>query len=191
MTVCKKILVVPLLLLSCIRPAFSQCEGGMPEGCSGVSFLGDSLVSENNFAELVQTSCVSGSEECVLEKLTTNYYRMFTSISIAVYVLDDTHSLSFDVRKTKAETEEHIEVYVKISVNNLPVDSLLCYEYYNDADMLSCYEQLYYINIPRLKVWTVRITYDEDSAEADNINAFSIDLKRGCFKRRLEKTPNS
>ena len=148
MTVCKKILVVPLLLLSCIRPAFSQCEGGMPEGCSGVSFLGDSLVSENNFAELVQTSCVSGSEECALEKLTTNYYRMFTSISIAVYVLDDTHSLSFDVRKTKAETEEHIEVYVKISVNNLPVDSLLCYEYYNDANTLSCYEQLYMSTFP-------------------------------------------
>ncbi len=116
---------------------------------------------------------------------------MFTNIPIAVYVLDDTHSLSFDVRKTKTETEERIKVYAKISVNNLPVDSLLCYEYYNDADMLSCYEQLYYINIPRLKVWTVRITYDEDSAEADNINAFSIDLKRGCFKRRLEKTPNS
>ncbi|WP_315343239.1 hypothetical protein [Hoylesella oralis] len=116
---------------------------------------------------------------------------MFTSTPTAVYVLGDTHSLSFDMRRTKTETEEHIEAYAKISVSNLPVDSLLCYEYYNNADTLSCYEQLYYISIPRLKVCTVRITYDEDSAEADNINEFSVDLKSVYFRKCIGKATNS
>ena len=116
---------------------------------------------------------------------------MFTGTPTAVYVLGDTHSLSFDMRRMKTETEEHIEVYAKISVDNLPTDSLLCYEYYNNADTLSYYEQLYYISIPLLKVCTVRITYDEDSAEADNINEFSVDLKSDCFKKCVGKAANS
>ncbi len=146
--------------------------GGVSGDCGAVSFLGDSLVSENNFAELVQKSCVSGTEECVLERLTTNYYRMFSGIPTTVCVLDGTHGLWLDIRKTKTETEEHIEVYAKISVDN------------------SCYEQLYYVSIPQLKVWTVRITYDEDSAEADDTDVFSMDLKHGCFKKCVEKVAN-
>ena len=116
---------------------------------------------------------------------------MFTGTPTAVYVLGDTHSLSFDMRRMKTETEEHMEAYAKISVNNLPVDLLLCYEHYNNADTLSYYEQLYYISIPLLKVCTVRITYDEDSAEADNINEFSVDLKSDCFKKCVGKAANS
>ena len=190
MTVCKKLLVVSLILLTYMQSAFSQCERGVSGDCGAVSFLGDSLVSENNFAELVQKSCVSGTEECVLERLTTNYYRMFSGIPTTVCVLDGTHGLWLDIRKTKTETEEHIEVCAKISVDNLPTDSLLCYEYYNNADILSCYEQLYYVSIPQLKVWTVRITYDEDSAEADDTDVFSMDLKHGCFKKCVEKVAN-
>ena len=53
MTVCKKLLVVSLILLTYMQSAFSQCERGVSGDCGAVSFLGDSLVSENNFAELV------------------------------------------------------------------------------------------------------------------------------------------
>ena len=97
---------------------------------------------------------------------------MFSGIPTTVCVLDGTHGLWLDIRKTKTETEEHIEVYAKISVDN------------------SCYEQLYYVSIPQLKVWTVRITYDEDSAEADDTDVFSMDLKHGCFKKCVEKVAN-
>ena len=64
-------------------------------------------------------------------------------------------------------------------------DSVLCYEYYNNADALSCYEQLYYIDIGQRKIRTVMLTYDEESTTADSAQVYTIDLKTEHFQQEM------
>lgn len=70
-------------------------------------------------------------------------------------------------------------------------DSILCYEYYNNANTLSCYEQIYYINIRQRKIWTVMMTFDEESAQADDTNTYLIDYVQTVLEKktvRMSKT---
>lgn len=69
--------------------------------------------------------------------------------------------------------------------NNLASDSILCYEYYNNANTLSSYKQIYYIDISQRKIWTVMLIYDEDSTEADSANIYTIDLKTNRFRKKV------
>ena len=55
--------------------------------------LGDSSVSVPNFSNSVNTSCATGSEECILEKLTTNYYSLLSNRPSFVLKLDKKHKL--------------------------------------------------------------------------------------------------
>lgn len=148
------------------------------------SFIfGDSLVADSAFPNIVNASCATRKEGCILEKLVTSYYSSFSNRASYVLSLGKAHELLLKTYKEKSNTEEHIKTYALLSTNNLVSDSVLCYEYYNNANTLSCYEQIYYININQSKIWTVMLTYDEDSAEADNVNMFTIDLNRNCFRK--------
>ena len=145
--------------------------------------FGDSLVADTTFPSQVNSSCVTGKEGCVLEKLSINYYSILSRMSRSVLKLDKTHQLSLKIYKKKNSTEEHISAYVLLSVNNVVSDSILCYEYYNNANTLSCYEQIYYINIRQCKIWTVMMTFDEESAQADDTNTYLIDLRTNRFRK--------
>ncbi|WP_257884743.1 hypothetical protein [Prevotella jejuni] len=144
--------------------------------------LGDSLVADTTFPSLVNSSCARGKDGCVLEKLSINYYSILSRMSRSALKLDKTHQLSLKIYKKKNSTEEHISAYVLLSVNNVVTDSILCYEYYNNANTLSCYEQIYYINIRQRKIWTIMMTFDEESAQADDTNTYLIDLRTNRFR---------
>lgn len=145
--------------------------------------FGDSLVADTTFPSQVNSSCARGKDGCVLEKLSINYYSILSRMSRSALKLDKTHQLSLKIYKKKNSTEEHISAYVLLSVNNVVTDSILCYEYYNNANTLSCYEQIYYINIRQRKIWTVMMTFDEESAQADDANTYLIDLRTNRFRK--------
>ena len=109
---------------------------------NGSPFLGDSLVASPNFSSQVNTSCAEGGGECVLEKLKTNYNQLFSSGASAVLNIDATHKLKFKTYHKKDDVEIHTKVYALLSANNQVSDSILCYEYYNNANTLSCCELL-------------------------------------------------
>lgn len=143
--------------------------------------LGDSLVSLLDFSDRVNYSCTSGREDCVLDCLRVDYFLLFPSARMPVMLLDAAHKLLFKKCKEKSKLEEHIKVYALLSVNNKVTDSVLCYEYYNDAENLSAYEQIYHIETNQHKIWTVMLTYDMESTEADAVKVYTVDLDRNCF----------
>lgn len=151
------------------------------------ALLGDRLVNEKTFTDQVNASCGSGATNCVLGRLTTNYYQLFSHSQKWAMPLDDmAHSLSLRTYRKQNITEEHIQTYAVLMANKLAVDSVLCYEYYNNADALSCYEQLYYIDIGQRKIRTVMLTYDEESATADSAQVYTIDLKTEHFRQETD-----
>lgn len=98
----------------------------------------------------------------------------------------------FKKYKEKRKTTEHIKVYALLSVNNKVTDSVLCYEYYSNAENLSAYEQIFYIDTNQRKIWTVKLTYDMESTEADTAKVYIIDLARNCFVQEndVKNNPN-
>lgn len=178
--------ILILFLISCKQNALSQpCQSLNIKSTKDVFLLGDSIVANSAFSSQVNTSCATGKEGCILEKLTTDYYSSLSKESGSVLKLDKTHQLSLKIYKKKSSTEEHIRAYALLSVNNLVSDSILCYEYYNNANTLSCYEQIYYININQRKIWTVMLTYDEESAEANSAKIYIIDLVTNRFRKEV------
>lgn len=182
-----KVIVLSILLLF----SFSSKQKVQSQTCQHLGskttndrfLFGDSLVADTTFPSLVNSSCARGKDGCVLEKLSINYYSILSRMSRSALKLDKTHQLSLKIYKKKNSTEEHISAYVLLSVNNVVSDSILCYEYYNNANTLSCYEQIYYINIRQRKIWTVMMTFDEESAEADDTNTYLIDLRTNRFRK--------
>jgi len=86
----------------------------------------------------------------------------------------------------KNNHEEHIKTILYSYLNNDIIDSLLCYEYYNNANTLSAYEKYYYINLKKQKISTVYLVYDESSIIVDNYEEYKIDNTTGKFKK-IEK----
>ena len=148
--------------------------------------LGDSLVSLPDFSDRVNGSCAAGREDCVLDCLRVDYYLLSSSSLMPVVQLDAAHKLLFKKRKEKSKSEEYIKGYALLSVNDKVTDSVLCYEYYNNAETLSAYEQIYYIDTVQRRIWTVMLTYDEESAEADAAKIYTIDLGRNCFVQEVD-----
>lgn len=158
---------------------------------NGSLILGDSLVADPNFSSLVNASCAEGVGECVLEKLKTNYNQLLSSGASATFNIDATHKLQFKTYHKKDDVEIHTKVYALLSANNLVSDSILCYEYYNNANTLSCCEQLYYMDIKQAKLWTVWLNYDVESATAEEANVYTIDLKTNRFRREDNRNVQS
>ena len=158
---------------------------------NGSPFLGDSLVANPNFSNQVNASCAEGVGECVLGKLKTNYNQLFSSGTSAVLNIDATHKLKFKTYHKKDDVEIHTKVYALLFANNQVSDSILCYEYYNNANTLSCCEQLYYIDIKQAKLWTVWLNYDVESATAEEANVYTIDLKTNRFRREDNRNVQS
>ena len=154
-------------------------------------FLGDSLVANPNFSSQVNTSCAEGVGECVLVKLKTNYNQLFSSGASAVLNIDATHKLQFKTYHKKDDVEIHTKVYALLSANNQVSDSILCYEYYNNANSLSCCELLYYMDIKQAKLWTVWLNYDVESATAEEANVYTIDLETNRFRREDNRNVQS
>ncbi|MGP1437422.1 MAG: hypothetical protein ACTTKN_12535 [Phocaeicola sp.] len=154
--------------------------------------LGDSLVSLPDFSDKVNCSCTLGREDCVLGCLRVDYFLLFSSARMPVIQLDAAHKLLFKKCKEKSKLEKHIKVYALLSVNNKVTDSVLCYEYYNNAENLSAYEQIYHIDTNQHKIWTVMLTYDMESTEADTAKVYIIDLARNCFVQEndVKNNPN-
>lgn len=182
-----KVIALSILLLfsfSSKQKVQSQtCQRFGSKATNDRFLLGDSLVADTTFPSQVNSSCVTGKDGCILEKLSINYYSILSRMSRSALKLDKTHQLSLKIYKKKNSTEEHISAYVLLSVNNVVTDSILCYEYYNNANTLSCYEQIYYINIRQRKIWTVMMTFDEESAQADDANTYLIDLRTNRFRK--------
>ena len=182
-----KVIVLSILLLflfSSQQKVLSQtCQRFGSKATKERFLLGGSLVVDTTFPSQVNSSCARGKDGCVLEKLSINYYSILSRMSRSALKLDKPHQLSLKIYKKKNSTEEHISAYVLLSVNNVVTDSILCYEYYNNANTLSCYEQIYYINISQRKIWTVMMTFDEESAEADDTNTYLIDLRTNRFRK--------
>ncbi len=80
-----------------------------------VKLLGDSLISFLNFSNGVNTSCATGKEGCILDKLATNYYSSLSKKSSSVLKLDKTLQLSPKIHKKKSSMEEHIRAYALLS----------------------------------------------------------------------------
>ena len=158
---------------------------------NGSPFLGDSLVANPNFSNQVNASCAEGVGECVLGKLKTNYNQLFSSGTSAVLNIDATHKLKFKTYHKKDDVEIHTKVYALLSANNQVSDSILCYEYYNNANTLSCCELLYYMDIKQAKLWTVWLNYDVESATAEEANVYTIDLKTNRFRREDNRNVQS
>ena len=175
-----KVIVLSILLLF----SFSSQQKVLSQTCQR---FGSKATNDTTFPSQVNSSCARGKDGCVLEKLSINYYSILSRMSRSALKLDKTHQLSLKIYKKKNSTEEHISAYVLLSVNNVITDSILCYEYYNNANTLSCYEQIYYINIRQRKIWTVMMTFDEESAEADDTNTYLIDLRTNRFRKEDSK----
>ena len=150
---------------------------------TNAQLLGDSLVSTHNFVQRVNTTCAENASGCILEKLKINYYQLYSNTPSMFFCLDESHKIKFKSYKTINSIEEHIKTYALLLTNNVLSDSILCYEYYNNAGTLSCYEKLYYVDIRKGKIWTVCLTYDVESVEAADAEIYIIDLNRGCFRR--------
>lgn len=155
---------------------------------NNAQLLGDSLVSSPNFAHNVNATCAENASGCILEKLKCNYYQLHSNTPTMACRLDESHKMKFKSYKTRTDTEEHIKTYALLLTNNVVSDSILCYEYYNNAGTLSCYEQLYYVDISKGRIWTVSLTYDVESVEAADADIYIIDQKRGCFRREDNTT---
>ena len=140
-------------------------------------------MSTHNFVQRVNTTCAENASGCILEKLKINYYQLYSNTPSMFFCLDESHKIKFKSYKTINSIEEHIKTYALLLTNNVLSDSILCYEYYNNAGTLSCYEKLYYVDIRKGKIWTVCLTYDVESVEAADAEIFIIDLNRGCFRR--------
>lgn len=149
--------------------------------------LGDSLVGNPNFQNEVNASCAENANGCILEKLKTNYYNIFSNCPNIGFDIDPTHKLRFKNHHEKSDVEIHIQAYAVLYANDVAADSILCYEYHNNANTLSCCEQIYYIDIKRSKLWTVWINYDVESATAEVPNVYTIDLKANRFVRKVTK----
>ncbi len=154
-------------------------------------FLGDSLVADPNFSNQVNASCAEGVGECVLEKLKANYDQLFSNNASTALNIDATHKLQFKTYHKKDDVEIHNKVYALLFANNQVSDSILCYEYYNNANTLSCCEQLCYIDIKQAKLWTVWLNYDVESATAEEANVYTIDLKTNRFRREDNRNAQS
>lgn len=173
-------------LLSGLCALSIACSPPPKKAAANRALLGDRLVNEKTFTDQVNATCGSGTTNCVLERLTTNYYQLFSHSPKWVMPLDDAaHSLSLRTYRKQNITEEHIQTYAVLIANKLAVDSILCYEYYNNADALSSYEQLYYIDLDQRKIRTVMLTYDEESTTADSAQVYTIDLKTEHFQQEM------
>ena len=91
----------------------------------------------------------------------------------------------------KDDVEIHTKVYALLFANNQVSDSILCYEYYNNANTLSCCELLYYMDIKQAKLWTIWLNYDVESATAEEANVYTIDLKTNRFRREDNRNVQS
>ena len=173
-------------LLSGLFALSIACSPPPKKVAANRALLGDRLVNEKTFTDRVNATCGSEATNCVLERLTTNYYQLFSHSPKWVMPLDDAaHSLSLRTYRKQNITEEHIQTYAVLIANKLAVDSILCYEYYNNADALSSYEQLYYIDLDQRKIRTVMLTYDEESTTADSARIYTIDLKAEHFQQEM------
>ena len=125
-----KVIALSILLLfsfSSKQKVQSQtCQRFGSKATNDRFLLGDSLVADTTFPSQVNSSCVTGKDGCVLEKLSINYYSILSRMSRSALKLDKTHQLSLKIYKKKNSTEEHISAYVLLSVNNVVTDSILC-----------------------------------------------------------------
>ena len=86
--------ILILLLISCKQKVLSQpCQNLIVKSSNNVFLLGDSIVANSAFSNQVNTSCATGKEGCILEKLTTDYYSSLSKESGSVLKLDKTHQL--------------------------------------------------------------------------------------------------
>ena len=107
-----RIILIRLSLISCKQKVLSQpCQNLIVKSSNNVFLLGDSIVANSAFSNQVNTSCATGKEGCILEKLTTDYYSSLSKESGSVLKLDKTHQLSLKIYKKKSSTEEHIRAY--------------------------------------------------------------------------------
>lgn len=173
-----KIMTLSLLaifLVSCSKKILALSTQKQAYTITTSPVFGDSIIAWKGFCNNVNTECSSDSGNCVLYNLRINYYQLFSKkLPHNSYKIDATHKLRFNVYKKKSSTEEHIKAYAKMYTRQIVTDSILCYEYYNNANTLYCYEQLYFIDIHLKKIYTVKITYDEDSAYADSVCTYTI-----------------
>ena len=181
--------MIMLSVLLCLIVSCGQCHAFQTETISALKAnsnslpLGDKCISNKDFAHQVNTTCVAGQEACILNQLTIDYYKLLSHKSKFNLKLDKLHTLSLKTYKEKSGVEEHIRTFAILYAGKQLSDSLLCYEYYNNANTLSCYEQFYYIDVELRCVWTIVLTYDEESAKADNVKVYRIDLARNRFHK--------
>ncbi len=82
-------------LLSGLCALSIACSPPPKKVAANRALLGDRLVNEKTFTDRVNATCGSGATNCVLERLTTNYYQLFSHSPKWVMPLDDmAHSLS-------------------------------------------------------------------------------------------------
>lgn len=181
--------MIMLSVLLCLIVSCGQCHAFQTETISALKansdslLLGDKCISNKDFAHQVNTTCVAGQEACILNQLTIDYYKLLSHKPKFNLKLDKLHTLSLKTYKEKSGVEEHIRTFAILYAGKQLSDSLLCYEYYNNANTLSCYEQFYYIDVEQRCVWTIVLTYDEESAKADNVKVYRIDLARNRFHK--------
>ena len=65
------------------------CSPPPKKAAANRALLGDRLVNEKTFTDQVNASCGSGSTNCVLERLTTNYHQLFSHSPKWAMPLDD------------------------------------------------------------------------------------------------------
>jgi hypothetical protein len=105
-------------LLSGLFALSIACSPPPKKVAANRALLGDRLVNEKTFTDQVNASCGSGATNCVLERLTTNYYQLFSHSPKWVMPLDDaTHSLSLRTYRKQNITEEHIQTYAVLMAN--------------------------------------------------------------------------
>ena len=81
--------ILILLLISCKQKVLSQpCQNLISKSSNNVFLLGDSIIANSAFSNQVNTSCATGKEGCILEKLTIDYYSSLSKESGSVLILD-------------------------------------------------------------------------------------------------------
>lgn len=157
------------------------------------SLLGSPLIGDKLFIEKLKETCsidyFNREDSCLYDKIEINYYKLFRKEKKLMDSITLNSNINLKFKNNlivKNNHEEHIKTILYSYLNNDIIDSLLCYEYYNNANTLSAYEKYYYINLKKQKISTVYLVYDESSIIVDNYEEYKIDNTTGKFKK-IEK----
>ena len=181
----KNFIYIPIILLIIV---FTECNIKIVEANTKnneilitSSFTGEKLISSKQFVQSVNRTCKNGNEQCTISKIQKSYYQQFRDLNNDEITISKLKN-NIELKLKKEETQNEFLITIKLISykNNKKVDSIICYEYYNDPNDSLAEEKLYYLEDYNL--WTLDFTYDLRTKTAEDWVKYKINPKTGKFE---------